>query len=140
MQEYQLDLEKREQRAIELTYELEKLNKKLAKMRLDKEQMEMELINVISHDFEGTKSYDIADRTVILKTEMIYSLDKKSYINGELYLPPEFDPVLKKVTYEVNKKLFNAYEKIAPLNVRNALNELVEKKNSKPNITIKVRV
>ena len=137
---YQLELEQREQKAIALTYELEKLNKKLAKMRVDKEQMELELISVIGHDFEGSKSYDLADRTLILKTEMIYSLDKKAYANGDLYLPPEFDPILKKVNYEVNKRLFNAYEKMAPLNIRNTLNELIEKRPSKPNVTIKVRV
>lgn len=137
---HQLELEQREQKAIHLTYEIEKLNKKLAKLRLDKEQMELDLITLVGHDIEGSKSYDLADRTVTLKTEMIYSLNKKAYANGDVYLPPEFDPILKKVNYEVNKRLFNAYEKMAPINIRNTLNELVEKKPSKPNVTIKVRV
>jgi hypothetical protein len=136
---HHLELEQREKKAIELTYELEKLTKKLAKIRLDKEQMESDLIALIGHDMEGSKSYDFHDRTITIKTDMIYSLDKKAYENGDVYLPPEFDPILKKVTYEVNKKLFNAYEKMSPINIRNTLNELIEKRPSKPNVTIKVR-
>lgn len=136
---YQIELEQREQQAIELTAKLERLNKQLAKLRLDKEQMELELIAVIGHEYEGSKTYDIGERSVTLKTDMIYSLDKKAYMSGDVYLSPEFDPILKKITYEVNKKLFDAYEQIAPLADREALHALVEKKPSKPNVSIRIR-
>lgn len=137
---HQVELEQRQLRSIEIVDQLEKLNKKLAKMRLDKERLELELIGVIGHEYEGSKTYDIADRKVTLKTEMIYSLDKKMYTSGEVYLPPEFDPILQKVTYEVNKRLFNAYEQMAPDSVREVLNTLITKKNSKPNVSIEVRI
>ena len=139
MHQYQVELENRNRRAIEITHELEKLNKKLAKLRLDKEELEMELISVIGHEYEGSKTYDIGDRSVTLKTDIIYSLDKKSYISGDYYLPEEFDPILQKVSYEVNKKLFNHYESISPVSVREVLNTLITKKNSKPSVSIKVR-
>lgn len=137
--EYKIELEQRERRAEELTSEIETINKKLAKLRLDKESKELELISTIQHEHEGSKTYDIGFHSVTIKTDMIYALDKKAYISGELYLEPAFDPVLQKVTYEVNKKLFNAYEQMAPADVREVLNQLVEKKPSKPNVTIKVR-
>jgi hypothetical protein len=136
---YQLELENRQQRAEQLTIELETINRKIAKLRLDKESKELELIAAIQHEHEGSKTYDIGLHSVTIKTDMIYSLDKKAYISGDVFLPPEFDPVLQKITYEVNKKLFNAYEQMAPLAVRKTLNELVTKKESKPNVSIKVR-
>jgi len=139
MQQYQLELEQRELRAIEITAELEKINRKLAKLRLDKEELELELIAAIGHEYEGSKTYDIGDRSVTLKTDMIYALDKKAYTSGDVFIPDEFDPVLTKLSYEVNKKLFNHYESIAPIHVREALNQLVIKKNSKPSVAIKVR-
>jgi hypothetical protein len=139
MQHYQLELEQREQRAIEITAELEKINRKLAKLRLDKEELELELIATIGHEHIGSKTYDVGERSVTLKTEMIYALDKKAYCSGDVFLPAEFDPILQKVTYEVNKKLFNHYESIAPASVRETLNMLVTKKNSKPAVSIKVR-
>ncbi len=124
---------------LELINELEKVNCKLAKLRLAKEQLELDLIETIGHDYEGSKTYEIGERCITLKTEFIYALDKKAYASGDYYLPPEFDPVLKKVSYEVNKKLFNAYESHAPEAVRDILNTLVTKKESKPSVTIKVR-
>ena len=53
--------------------------------------------------------------------------------------PPEFDPVLQSVAYKVNKKLFDHYESTSPLSVREALNELVTKKEGKLSVTIKTR-
>lgn len=136
---HQLELENRERRSIELTYELEKINQKIAKLRLEKEQKELDLIELMGHNLEGSKSYDLADRVVTLKTDMIYSLDKKSYVKGDVYIPDEWDPVLQNITYEVNKKLFNQYEQTAPESVKEILNALITKKPSKPNVTIKVR-
>ena len=137
--EHKLELEYRERRTQELTSEIETINKKMAKLRLDKESKELELIATIQHEHEGSKTYDIGMHSVTIKTDMIYALDKKAYISGELYLDPSFDPVLQKTTYEVNKKLFNAYEQMAPANVREVLAQLIEKRPSKPNVTIKVR-
>lgn len=139
MQQYQTELENRQRRALELTYELEDINKQIARLRCDKEEAELELVTVIGHEYEGSKTYDIGDRSVTLKTDVIYALDKKAYTNGDYFLPPEFDPVLKKTTFEVNKKLFNHYESIAPLAVRELLNSLITKKDSKPSVSIKVR-
>lgn len=136
---HQIELENREKGCIELTYEIEKINKKIAKLRLEKEQKELELIALIGHNKEGSTSYSLADRTVTVKTDMIYSLDKKSYISGDVYIPEEWNPILTNITYEVNKKLFNSFEENAPESIREILNELVTKKPSKPNVTIKVR-
>ena len=137
---YQIELEMQQQRAFEIACELERMNKKLAKMRLDKEQLEAEFIELIGHNKEGSKTYDIGDKSVTVKTEMIYSLDKKAYTGGEVFLPTEFDPVLTKISYEVNKKLFKAYEEMAPESVRDILNQLIEIKPAKPALSIKARI
>lgn len=139
MQAYQTELESRQKRAIELTYEIEETNNLLATLRLHKEQMESELKSVIGHDYEGSKTYEIGDRSVTIKTDLIYALDKKAYINGDYFLPPEFDPIVQKTTFEVNKKLFNKYDSTSPLAVRELLNTLVTKKEANLKITIKAR-
>ncbi len=136
---HQVELENRERTAIDLVGELEKINKKMAKLRLDKEKLEVELIGVIGHDYEGSKTYDIGQSKVVIKTEKIYALDKAAYRNGDLFLPDEFDPVLKSISYEVNKKLFNSFVTTAPFAVRETLNKLITLKDSKPGVTIKVR-
>jgi hypothetical protein len=136
---YQLELGNREKTAVEITNELEDINKALAKLKLDKEERELELIKVIGHRYEGSRSYDVGFHSVTIKTDFIYALDKKAYLNGDIFIPEEFDPILKKTTYEVNKNLFNQYEKMAPDSIRNSLNELITKKESKPNVSIKVR-
>lgn len=140
MYEYQLELEQRQRKAIELTSELEIINQDIARLRLEKERLESDLISVIGHEMEGSKAYDIGDRCVTLKTDMIYALNKKAYVHGDIYIPPEFDPVIQKITFEVNKKLFNEYEKTAPLEIRELLCDLVEKRPSKPNVSIKTRI
>lgn len=139
MEHYQLELEARQQHIEQLTIELEKLNKCIAKKRIQKELLEQELIAAIGHDYEGSKTYDSGVYSVTIKTDMIYSLDKKAYTSGQIYLPAEFDPITEKVTYEVNKKMFNEYEQTAPIEVRQILNELIEKKPCKPNVSIKVK-
>ncbi len=136
---HQVELKNQERALIDLAKNIEKVNAKIAKLRLEKESMELELIGLIDHDYEGSKTYSIGIHSVTVKTDMIYSLDKKAYCGGDVFLPEAFDPVVQKVTYEVNKKLFNQYEQTAPLEVRMMLNELVEKKPSKPNVSIKVK-
>ena len=139
MEHYQVELQVRQQHVERLTIDLDALNKQIATLRLEKELLENELITTIAHDYEGSKTYDAGIYAVTIKTDMIYALDKKAYSNGDVYLPPEFDPIVEKVTYEVNKKQFNEYEQTAPIEVRQLLNELVEKKPSKPNVSIKVK-
>lgn len=133
------ELGKREEYLMSLIEGVEEINKELARLKLIKENLEKDIISAIDHHYEGSKTYVVGDRAVTIKTDLIYMLDKKAYISGECYLPAEFDPVLQKVTYEVNKTLFKSYKQYAPLHVRETLDKLVERKQSKPNVSIKVR-
>jgi len=51
--EYQAELEHREQAIIQATKKLSKLNEKIASLRLEKESLELDLIALIGHDYEG---------------------------------------------------------------------------------------
>lgn len=139
MQNYQLELEQREMLAIELANKLDKLNAKIAKLRLEKESLEVELIAAIGHNLEGSKTYDVGDKAVTLKTDMIYSLNKDLYNDDSFLLPADFDPVVTKTVFEVNKKSFNSMVATAPAHVCDMLHALVTKKPSKPAVTIKAR-
>ena len=130
----------REEVLCALVRELESINENLARLKLEKEEVEASIIAAIGHDYEGSKTYEVRDRSITIKTESIYALDKKAYISGDYYLPPEFDPVLQKVSYEVNKKLYNSFYASSPFSVRQILDTLIEKKAAKPNVSLKVRI
>lgn len=133
------ELGTREEYLMKLIDELSEVNKKLAQLKLRKDVLERELIETIGHDKEGARTYEVAEHTVTVKTDYIYALNKKSYVNGDVYLPSEFDPITQKTTYEVNKSLYKSYYTHAPLAVREALDKLVSPKPAKPSVKIGVR-
>lgn len=119
--------------------EMEQINKKLAKLTKRKEELTSLIIDELGHNHEGQKSYDFETWKIECKTPFIYSLDKKAYESGDVYLPAEFNPVKSAISYTVDKKLCDKYMSEAPLSVRDALSMLIEKKPSKPSVTIKAR-
>lgn len=120
--------------------EMEQINKKLAKLTKRKEELTSLIIDELGHNQEGQKSYDFEMWKIECKTPFIYSLDKKAYESGDVYLPAEFNPVKSSVSYTVDKKLCDKYMSEAPLSVREALAQLIEKKPGKPSVAIKERV
>lgn|SRR3990167_2184427 len=120
--------------------ELECVNKKLAKLTVRKEELTSIIIDALGHKHEGQRSYEYGVWKIECKTPMIYSLNKKAYEMGDVYLPSEFDPIKKSVSYTVDKNLCETYLKTAPASVRAALIELIEKKPSKPGVSIKERI
>lgn len=119
--------------------EMEQINKKLAKLTKRKEELTSLIIDELGHNHEGQKSYDFETWKIECKTPFIYSLDKKAYESGDVYLPAEFNPIKSSISYTVDKKLCDKYMSEAPLSVRYALSMLIEKKPSKPSVTIKAR-
>lgn len=85
--------------------ELECVNKKLAKLTVRKEELTADIIAGLEHDHEGQKSYEFGVWKIECKTPMTYSLNKAPYINGDISLPKEFDPIKQSTTYTVDKKL-----------------------------------
>lgn len=119
--------------------ELQCINKKIAKLLIKKELLTADIIAAIGHDHEGQKSYDHGVWTVECKTPVTYSLNKKAYESEDIYLPDEFNPVKSSISYTIDKKKCEAYMATAPQEVVDTLVHLIEKKPSKPSVTIKDR-
>jgi len=130
----------REQVLSESVKELEKINKQLAKMTKRKEELTAEIIAALGHDHAGQKSYDYDVWKIECKTPQIYSLDKKAYEAGDIYIPEGFNPVKTGVSYTVDKALCEKIMSEGPESVRKILMELITVKDGKASVTIKEKI
>lgn len=130
------NLEERQYTLEQSVKQLESVNKKIAKLTIEKESLTKEIIAALGHEKEGQKSYDIGVYKVTAKTPNIYALDKSAYVSGDIYLPSEFDPIKKSETFTVDKKLFDQYYNSAPKNIRESLVNLVTVKPGKASISV----
>lgn len=135
-----VNVNEQEQFFVEAVKELEKVNKQIAKLTLRKEELTSGIIGALDHDHEGQKTYEYGVWKVEVKTPCTYSLNKKLYESGEVKLPAEFNPIKQSVSYSIDKRLCEEYMLDAPKKVREALCKLIDKKPSKPSVTIKGRV
>ena len=120
--------------------ELQCLNRKLARLNIRKEELTEQIIGAIGHDHEGQKSYDYDVWKIEVKTPFVYSLNKKRYESGDISLPREFNPIKKSVAYSIDKRLCDEVIMTAPMEIRDMLCELIDKKPGKANVVIKERV
>lgn len=137
MQEYN-DLLEREQFLTECIETLEKVNKRLAKLNAQKEELTKDIIGALGHEHDGQKSYNHGIYKVEVKTPCNYSLDKSAYESGNYSLPEQYNPIKESVSYRIDKKLCDEAMEKAPKRVQKALSELIEKKPGKPSVTIKM--
>lgn len=139
MQNYD-DTNEREYCLADSLKELDKVNKKISQLTLRKEELTASIIGALGHEHEGQKQYDYNGWKVEVKTPFIYSLNKKMYESGEYNLPDEFNPIKESISYTVDKRLLEKYLDDAPVEVRDALVDLIEKKPGKAGVVIKERV
>ncbi len=136
----QLNTNEQEHFFSESVTELQRLNKKLAKLLLRKEELTDEIIGALEHGHEGQKTYEYGLWKLEVKTPYIYSLNKKLYESGDVTLPQDFNPIRESVSYSVDKRLCDKFMEEAPKNVRDSLAELIDKKPGKAAVIIKERV
>ena len=120
--------------------ELQKVNKKLAELSLRKEELTDMIIDSLSHNHEGQKSYEYSVWKIEVKTPFIYSLNKNLYESKSSKLPDNFNPINQSVSYSVDKRLCDEYMLNAPKKVRDVLIDLIDKKPGKASVTIKERI
>lgn len=122
---------------VESVESLKKVNKKIAKLIVQKEELTQQIIIALEHDHEGQKTYEYGVWKIEVKTPYIYSLNKKLYESGAIQLPDAFNPIKQSIAYTVDKRLLDQYVQEAPEEVRDALVELIDKKPGKAGISIK---
>lgn len=139
MQEYDHTSEQ-ERCFYESILEIQKVNKKLAKLLLRKEELTENIIASLGHEHEGQKQYEYGEWKIEVKTPFTYSLNKKLYESGEIELPEEFNPIKESVSYSIDKKLLTKYMDECPEEVREVLIDLIDKKPGKASVCVKERV
>ena len=126
-----------EQFFVDSVAQLKKVNSDIAKLLVCKEKLTQHIINSLEHDHEGQKTYEYGQWKIEVKTPYVYSLNKKLYESGDIKLPDDFNPIKQSISYSVDKRLVDKYIQEAPVCIRDALIELIEKKPGKAAITIK---
>jgi len=132
----QLDTASREQQLEAAIIEMQSVNKKIAKLTMRKEELTQIIIAALGHNKEGQATYEYNEYKVTCKTPYTFSLDKKAYESGAVFLPGEFDPIKTAKSYTVDKKLYEKYMATSPEAVRESLTALVTIKPGKASITI----
>ena len=138
MQDY-CDTGEKEQTLVESIKALEKVNKSLAKLNLQREKLTTNIIEAFSHSHEGQKTYEYDMWKIEIKTPCIYSLNKKLYESGNYELPEDYNPIRATTAYTINKTLCEEYLGCAPERVRDSLIALIDKKPGKAGVVIKER-
>jgi hypothetical protein len=138
MQEYNEN--EQEQCFVEGIKELDSINKRIAKLIVRKEELTNQIIGALDHEHEGQKTYEYGMWKLEVKTPFIYSLNKKAYESEDYRIPSEFNPIKESISYTIDKRLCDKYLVEAPVEVRDALIELIDKKPGKASVTIKARV
>lgn len=116
---------------------LQVVKDKIKALEVEQAGLVKAIIADLGHDHEGEKSYQVGTFKVTCRTPVIYSLDKKAYESGDVYLMPEFDPIESSTAYKINKAKLEAFLQTAPMSVRTSLSKLVTKKDGKPSVVIK---
>ncbi|MFB1501525.1 hypothetical protein, partial [Thiocapsa sp. N5-Cardenillas] len=104
------------------------------------EELTRNIIAALGHEKEGQTTYEHNEWKITAKTPYTFSLDKKAYESGAVFLPGEFDPIKTAKSYTVDKKLYEKYMATSPEAVRDSLTALVTIKPGKASVTIGANV
>ena len=118
---------------------IREVNEEIANLTVEKEKLTDEIIAALGHEKAGQQSYAHGKYKITCKTPNIYSLDKAAYMNGDVYLEDNFNPIRETKAYTVDKALFEHYYATSPESVRESLVRLVTVKPGKPSVSVGVR-
>lgn len=119
---------------------LNRINKKIAKLQVMKEELVEKLIGAFSHEHEGQKSYNYGEWKIEIKTPCIFSLDKKAWEEIKDCIPADFNPVRESIAYTIDRAKCERFIESSPAAIRNHLISVIEKRPGKPSVTIRERV
>ncbi len=136
---HQVGLEYQQRRAYELVTMIESLNTTLARFKDQKSVLEDELLSLLQHTHEGQKTYMVADKAVSCKTVKYYRVNKALYLADKSGLPDDYNPIVTKIDYEVDKHKYKRMLESAPADVVDVLRLMVVETEGKAAITIQSR-
>jgi len=112
------------------------INYQIAELNRIKEELEARVCALLEHGDEGSKTY-IADKyKVTVSTGYNYTLDKEEYEIIASRLSPKFDPVTKRIAYDLDKSIIKDIEKYGNADDLAVLASFVSKKPKKLHVKI----
>lgn len=119
---------------------LNSINFQIAELARIKEELEARVCALLEHGDDHSKTY-ISDKfKVTVKTGYIYSLDKDEFEMIGSRLPLQFNPVVKKTSYHIDRSIVKDAERFASKDDLNLLATIISKKPSKLHVSIRAAV
>lgn len=113
---------------------------KIADLSRIKEELEARVCALVEHGDEGSKTYVEGKFKVTVTTGYNYTLNKEEYEVLGARLPEQFNPVTKRVSYDLNKNIIRDAEKYASFEELSLLAQLIQKKPKKLHVKISAGV
>lgn len=113
------------------------VNFQIAELCRIKEELEARISALFEHGDDGSKTYTFDKFKVTVKTGWNYTLDKNEYEIIGSRLPECFNPVRKRVAYDLDKQVIRDAEKYASPEELKLLSQIISKKPSKLSVTLK---
>jgi hypothetical protein len=101
-----------------------------------KSELEQRLAAALEHGSEEQRTYNEGRYKIIIRSGIIYSLNKEEYEILGKRLPVQFDFVNKSVKYDINKKIIRDIYSYGSKSDIDVLESIVTKKPAKLNVTI----
>ncbi len=114
------------------------INHQLAELNKIKQEIESRLCALFEHNDEGSKTYIANKFKVTVTTGFNYSLDKDEYEVLANRVPVCFNPVRKRIAYDLDKQIIRDAEKYASADELDLLSQFIEKKPKKIHVKISV--
>jgi len=126
----------RYERIEETSLTLHTIGLQVAELLRIKEELEARLNALLEHGDDCQKTYTYGRWKVTVKSGYNYTLDIDEYETLGHFLPKGFDPVQKKIKYEINKNVIKACEKYGSPEEQELMKQFVSKKPSKLHIKV----
>lgn len=113
------------------------VNFQIAELCRIKEELEARVSALFEHGDDGSKTYTFDKFKVTVKTGWNYTLNKNEYEIIGSRLPECFNPVRKRVAYDLDKQVIRDAEKYANPEELKLLSQIISKKPSKLSVSLK---
>jgi hypothetical protein len=125
---------------IDITKTLNLINYQIAELSRIKEELEAQLNELLEHPEDGSKTYVCGKYKVTVSSGFNYSLNKEEYEILSSKIPDCFNPVKKKISYELDKSVIRDAEKYGSQEEVNLMAQFISKKPKKIYIRISAGV
>ena len=115
---------------------LDFVNYQIAELLSIKKKLEEKIKEGIGHCHKGSKTYEVGNHKVTIKTGSIYTINKEEYKIYKSHVSTEFNPVRESMKYEIDSKIMSKAEEYASKEEMLLLSKFITEKPAKLNVKI----